>query len=465
VTTGSAAARPSRRLGRFRWTRLASRHPARVVVIGFAGLSLVGVALLLLPGSVQDGRSVGFSEVVFTAVSAACVTGLSVVDTGSSWSGFGQLVILLLAQVGGIGIMTMVSAMVIVLGQRMGLAVRSLTRTETASLTGSQLRSVLRGVVLWSVAVEAVLAVTLTLRFATGYGMAWGTATWHGVFHSVMAFNNAGFALRADSLTPYAADWVVMVPVMAAIVIGGLGFPVLVELYGRMTGQDHRPRWSLHTKLTAWMSLLLVAVGTFAFTSIEWSNAGTLGPKSTIDKLLAGLFHSVSSRTAGFNTIDVGAMREDSWVFGNLLMFTGAGSAGTGGGIKVTTLAVLLLVFVSEARGTRDINALGRRIPDRVVRQAISVTIVSIGVVGGVATALLVLTPFPLDEVLFEAVSAFGTVGLSTGITPLLDTWSQYLVVFLMFFGRVGPATLSAALAMRRADVYYTYPEERPLVG
>jgi potassium uptake TrkH family protein len=444
---------------------LATRHPARLVVGGFAILVGVGLVLLLLPWSRQDGVSVTFTNTLFTAVSAACVTGLTVVDTGTTWSGFGQLVIMGLAQVGGIGIMTLLSALVIVLRQRLGLAARALTRTESGVVTGGELRGVLRGVVLWSLAVEGLLAVVLTLRFALTYDLGWGTSAWQGAFYAVMAFNNAGFGLRPDNLVPYVTDWIICVPIMIAVVIGGLGFPVLVELVGRVRRRDRRSRWSLHSRLTVLVSVILIFAGTAAFLWFEWTNPDTLGPLGPAEKLLAASFQSVSSRTAGFNTIDIGAMREDSWVFDSLLMFTGSGSASTGGGIKVTTLAVLVLVFVAEAKGSRHVVVWDRRIPDRVVRQALSVTFVSLGVVGFVTTVILAWNPVDLSQALYETVSAFGTVGLSTGITPDLTPASKYLISLLMFFGPVGAATRAAALPLRPAKRLPAFPEERPLVG
>jgi len=444
---------------------LATRHPARLVVGGFALLVWLGYSLLTLPFSRQPGVSVSSTDTFFTAVSAGCVTGLTVVDTGTTWSGFGQLVLVGLAQVGGIGIMTLLSALVIALRQRLGLAARSLTRTEAGALSSGELRGVLRAVLLWSFSVEAILAAVLFLRFWSHYDVDPAGAAWQGVFYAVMAFNNAGFGLSPSNLMPYVSDWVVCAPIMVAIVIGGLGFPVLVELVGRVRHRDHRSRWSLHTRLTLLVSLILIVVGTLVFALFEWTNPGTLGPLHPMDKFLAASFQSVSSRTAGFNTVDIGAMREDSWVFNNLLMFTGSGSASTGGGIKVTTLAVLVLAFFAEAKGSRHIVIWDRRISDRLARQALSVTIVSLGVVGGVTTVILALNPVDLSQALFETVSAFGTVGLSTGITPSLSTVSKYLLCALMFFGRVGPATLAAALALRQAHQLTTFPEERPLVG
>lgn len=444
---------------------LATRHPARLVVIGFAVLVSAGFVLLLLPWSKQDGVRVPLVDTFFTAVSAGCVTGLTVVDTGTTWSGFGQGVIVALAQIGGIGIMTLLAALVILLRQRLGLAARSLTRAESGAMTGGELRGVLRAVLLWSFAVEGMLALVLTLRFSSAYDQDLGTAAWQGIFYAVMAFNNAGFGLDAQNLVPYVTDWIVCVPIMVAVVIGGLGFPVLVELVARVRGDDLRSRWSLHTRLTLVVSAVLVVAGTVAFLWFEWTNPSTFGPLTPAQKLLAASFQSVSSRTAGFNTVDIGAMRQDSWVFDSLLMFVGSGSASTGGGIKVTTLAVLVLAFVAEAKGSRDVVVWDRRIPERVTRQALSVTIVSLGVVGMVITALLARNDLDLSQTLYETVSAFGTVGLSTGITPSLDDPSKLLVCALMFFGRVGPATLAAALAMRQANQLTTFPEERPLVG
>lgn len=467
--------------------RLTSQHPSRLVVVAFGLFASAGTLLLWLPWSGAGGRSLGFMNALFTATSAVCVTGLAVVDTGSDWSAFGRLVILVLVQVGGLGIMTLASLVFLVLGNRIGVTARSLTATE-AGVGAGDVRRVLLGVAASALIVELALTIVLTLRLFLSYDRAFVSALWEGVFNSVMTFNNAGFSLNADSFVPYATDWVICVPVMAGIVIGGLGFPVLVELTDRLVGPrrrrrtrvidgdvagprpariepTRRPRLTLHSRLTLVMTLLLVVGGAVVFCVFEWTNQRTLGALPEVDRVLAGTFQSVTTRTTGFNSIDIGGLRAESVLVTSLLMFIGAGSASTGGGLKVTTLAILLMVGFSEVRGDEDINVARRRLPERTGRVALAVTVISIGVVGAVTTWMVAVDPFTLEASLFEAVSAFGTVGLSRGITPLLSVPAELAIIFLMFFGRVGPVTLAAAFAMRRRRISYRYPEERALVG
>lgn len=437
-------------------------RPARLVASAFAMATVVGTVLLALPVSSRRG-SIPPIDALFTATSAVCVTGLTVLDTGTTWSTFGVVVIVVLAQVGGLGIMTLATLIALILSRRLGMRSRSMAQAETGAVPSGELRRVLIGVAVSALVVEAVVAVALATRFwLIDRGNPLG-AVGDGVFYAVMAFNNAGFGLRPDNLTAYVTDWWVNVPIMVAVVIGGLGFPVLIDL----TRRRRRPwRLSLHTRLTIAVTAILLVVGALTVLAFEWGNPGTLGPLAVPDKLLASSFASVSARTAGFNTVDIGAMRETTWLFTDFLMFVGSGSASTGGGIKVTTLAVLVLVSVAEVRGERDVTWRDRMLPDVVVRQALAVTLIALAVVGAVTTFLLARQPaFTLDRVLFEVLSAFGTVGLSTGITPLLDDPSKLVLAALMFFGRVGPVTLAAAFVLRTHDRLYQLPEERPLVG
>lgn len=442
---------------------VSTRHPARLVVISFGSFIWIGTALLAQPFAAAGDRGVGYVDALFTATSATCVTGLAVVDTGEAWSWFGEAVLVLLMQVGGIGIMTLASIVALVLGQRLGITARSLAGAETG-VDRSEVRRVLLAVAVASLFAEAIIAAVLTLRLWMGE-MGFGSALWNGIFLAVASFNNAGFALQSDNLVGFATDWLICVPVMAGIVAGGLGFPVFVEIVDKVSGRSRRPTWSLHLRVTLVVTAALLILGFVAFTVIEWSNPDTLGQFGPLDRLMNGAFMSVTTRTAGFNTFDIGAMREESWLITDLLMFIGAGSASTAGGIKVTTLAVLMLAGYAEAKGTDEVTLGRRRIPDRTVRQALAVTVISIGVVGGVATLLSALEPFGVEPILYETISAFGTVGLSTGITSSLGNPSKLVLTVMMFFGRVGPVTLAAAFALRIRTRLVTFPEERPLVG
>lgn len=452
---GSGAAHPGAALRR-------ATSPARVVVAGFAAAVGIGTLLLLLPVAVPGETGTGLLDALFTATSAVCVTGLVTVDTATHWSGFGQAVIAGMIQVGGFGIMTLATLLGLLVSRRLGLQTRLNAAAESKSLGLADVRRVLVGVARTSLLFEAAGAVVLTARFATAYDEPPGRALWLGVFHAVSAFNNAGFALFSDNLIGFATDPWISLPVCVLVIAGGLGFPVLFEL--RRAWRRPR-RWTLHTKLVVVMTAVLVPLGTLLFLALEWSNPRTLGPMSVAGKAVAGFFQGVMPRTAGFNSIDPGQLREETLLGSDVLMFIGGGSAGTAGGIKVTTFAVLLLVIVTEVRGDQSVTAFGRRIPREAQRQALSVALLAVAVVVGATALLLLLTPFALDAVLYEVISAFATVGLSTGITADVGVPGQLVLVALMFLGRLGPITLASALALRSRPRLYELPQERPIIG
>ncbi|MEE1942278.1 potassium transporter TrkG [Streptomyces sp. TRM 70361] len=445
------------------WRRLRFRHPAQVVVTGFAVAIVVGSLLLMLPGARTDPGGAEVLQAVFTATSAVCVTGLTVVDTQTYWTGLGQAVILALIQVGGFGIMTFASLLGVLISRRMGLRARLTAAAETKTLGLGEVRAVVAGVVKVSLLLEAVTALALTLRFGLGYDEPWPRAVWLGVFHAVSAFNNAGFALYTDNLMGFATDPWICLPIAFAVIAGGLGFPVLFELRRRLL----RPRrWSLHTKIVLWTSGIFLSGGTVFITAIEWSNPATLGPMDVPGKLLAGFFQGgAMPRTAGFNSLDIGQMNPASWLGMDVLMFVGGASAGTAGGIKVTTFAVLLFVIYAEVRGEGAVNIFNRRLHGDVQRQALTVVLLAVAAVVGSTVVFMVFTDINLDRSLFEVTSAFATVGLTTGITGDLPAPEQILLVVLMFLGRLGPITVASALALRQRVRMYDLPEERPVIG
>ncbi|HEX6077533.1 MAG TPA: potassium transporter TrkG [Micromonosporaceae bacterium] len=438
------------------------RHPARLVPLAFLAVMAVGTGLLALPAAKAGPGSAPLITALFTATSAVCVTGLTTVDTATYWSPFGQAVILVLFQIGGFGVMSLGALLGLLVYRRLGLTTRLVAQAETRTLALGEVRSVLWRIALTVVAFEAVTTVLLSARFWLGYGMNATTAAWHGLFHSVSAFNNAGFSLNTDSLMGYVADPWVNLPVILAIIFGGLGFPVLLELRRRLTEPS---RWSTHTRITVWATVILLLGGTLAVLALEWSNPSTLGRLATPDKVLASLFQSVTARTAGFNTIDTSALGPGTLAVLDGLMFIGGGSAGTAGGIKVTTFFLLGFVIWSELRGEPDVNVHRRRLGPGPQRQALTVALLGVAFVGLGTLALLILTGQSLDRVLFESVSAFATVGMSTGITPGFDTTPQLVLITLMFVGRVGPMTIGAALALRSRRQLYRLPEARPIVG
>lgn len=436
--------------------------PGRAVAVGFASAIAVVAALLSLPVAAEDSGSTTLLQAVFTATSAVCVTGLVVLDTPEHFSSFGELVVLGAIQIGGLGIMTLASLLGLLVFRRLGLRTRMTAAVETKALGLGDVRRVLRSVVLFSLFFEVAAAVPLVLRWSTTYDEPFGRALLLGVFHSVSAFNNAGFALFSDNMIGFVDDPVITLVLCAAVIVGGLGFPVLHELRRELG----TPRtWTLHTRLVVWTTLMLLVLGPLAVTAIEWANPKTLGAMGVGGKLLAGVFLGVMPRTAGFNSVDYADVEPATLLVTDILMFIGGAPAGTAGGIKVTTFALLAYVILAEARGTPDVHVAGRRLPSSVQRQALSVALLGVGLVAGATVVLLVLSRLSLDAVLFEVVSAFATVGLSTGITASLPTSGQLLLIGLMFVGRIGPVTLASALALRARPVLYRLPEERPVVG
>lgn len=437
-------------------------HPARAVALVFLLVILLGSALLMLPIAHTDGNPVPWVTAWFTAVSAVCVTGLVVVDTGTYWSPFGQAVILLLFQLGGFGMMTVATLLGLMVNRSFRLRTKMVAQFEARSLGLGDLASVARLVLVVTFALELLIALVLTLRLHLSYDLPWAEAAWSGLFHAVSAFNNAGFSIHPDSLMRYASDALILLPVMTAIVIGGIGFPVLHDLRNRWRDPRH---WSLHTKLTLAGTVILLLGGFFSLLLFEWSNAATLGPMPLADKVLSAAFASVSARTAGFNSLDIAALTHESWALHYFLMFVGGGSAGTAGGVKVGTVAILALLVIAEIRGHSDSEAFGRRVGASAQRQAITVLVLGSAMIVLGTLVILRETDFPTDQVIFEVISAFGTVGLSTGITAALPESSQLMLTLLMYIGRVGTITLAASLALGEHRMPYRYPEEHPIVG
>ncbi|EWC40069.1 TrkH family potassium uptake protein [Stutzerimonas stutzeri] len=437
-------------------------HPGRAVALVFLLAILCGTALLSLPAAHAHGESAPWITAFFTAVSAVSVTGLVVVDTGTYWSTFGQVVIMVLFQLGGFGMMTLATLLGLLVNRSFRLRAKLIAQAESHVLGLGDISSVAKLVLVVTLFMELAVTVLLTLRLHLAYGLGWGDAAWSGLFHAVSAFNNAGFSIHGDGLIRYSTDALILTPVMSAIVIGGIGFPVLYDLRSKWSDPRH---WSLHTKLTLSGTAVLLAGGFLAVLLFEWSNPGTLGPMVWADKMLSAAFISVSARTAGFNAIDIAALTHESWALHYFLMFIGGGSAGTAGGVKVGTVVILALLVIAEIRGRPDVEAFGRRVGSSAQRQAITVLVLGSALVVLGTLVILRDTDIPTDQVIFEVISAFGTVGLSTGITADLPETSQLMLTLLMYVGRVGTITLAASLALGEHRMPYRYPEEHPIVG
>ncbi|HWJ85553.1 MAG TPA: potassium transporter TrkG [Cellulomonas sp.] len=441
--------------------RSARQSPARLALGVFGGV-IAGVTLLLsTPWATASGHRAPFIDALFTATSASTVTGLVVVPTGEYWSNFGLVVILVAIKVGGLGVMTLASLLGMAVSRRIGLTQRLLVSSETKVTRLGEVGSLVRTVIITSTALEVTIALILLPRFRM-YDESWGQSAWHAIFYGVSSFNNAGFVPTPEGLSPFVSDWWVLLPIIVGVFIGSLGFPVILNVARNL--REPR-RWSLHSKLTVATSLALVVGGSVLVAAFEWTNPRTFKPLGVSATALASLFAGVMPRSAGFSTVDIGQMHEGTWLLTDALMFVGGGSASTAGGIKVTTLAVMLLAIVAEARGDRDVEAYGRRIPREALQVAIAVSLVSATFVLVASLLLLAMTGWTLDVVLFEVISAFATCGLSTGVTSELPDAAKYVLTVLMFIGRTGTMTLAAALALRNRRRVIRLPEERPIIG
>ena len=432
------------------------------MAFAFAGAIIVGTILLLLPWATTADADTSPMDALFTATSAVCVTGLAVVDTGTHWTTFGQVIIMLLIQVGGLGIMTLATLAALLLSHRLGLRSRLIVQTESQAMRAGDVRRVIVRVARFSLVTEAVVAILLTGQLMIRHSESLPEAAYHGLFHAVSSFNNAGFSTYSDNLVGFAADPFFLITVSVAVIIGGLGFPVVFELLRSWRA----PRtWSVLTRVTVLVTTVLLVVGTIVIGISEMTNPLTMGKYGLAEGSALSFFTAVMPRTAGFNAVNIGEMRPESLFFTDLLMFIGGGSAGTAGGIKVTTFGVLVYVVWSQARGESHVNVGRRRIPTANQRQAVSLTLLAMGLLGVATFVLLSMTRFPFEAVLFEAISAFATVGLSVGITPVLPVDAQAVIVLLMFIGRVGPLTVASALALRQRQQRHSLPEERMIVG
>ncbi|WP_260853439.1 TrkH family potassium uptake protein [Kocuria palustris] len=446
--------------------RLAQSSPARLAVLVFVAVAALFTVLLWLPWSTHDGRSTSFVDAAFTAASAVTVTGLTVVPTADHWSFTGQLIILVAVQIGGLGTLTMTSILALAIGRKLGL--RSKLVTQNAMNVGrlGEVGSLLRTVALTSIVIEGSLAVVLTLGFLIE-GEPPHTAAWHGIFYSISAFNNGGFTPHSDGLVPYFTDaahmWLILFPISLGVLIGSLGFPVILVL--RQVGWLRFRRWNLNTKVTVVTTLALLVLGWVLWAGLEWTNPATIGDESPGQKLFNGFFASAMMRSGGFNIVDMSDLQPVTLLLTDALMFAGGAPASTGGGIKVTTFAVVVLAILAEARGDQAVIAFHRTIPDGVLRIAISVIAMGATVVLAAAGVLLIMTGEPLERVLFEVVSAYATCGLSVGLSGEMGPAGKAVLIIVMFIGRIGTTTVATALALRSRRRLYQYPEERLIIG
>jgi trk system potassium uptake protein TrkH len=439
------------------------RHPVRLVPLGFLVAIGIGTGLLMLPWATSEQRYTPLVTALFTATSAVSVTGMAVNDTPNYWNGFGLVMITVLTQVGGLGILTGAALVSLAVSRQLGLRNRLLVQAETAEYGIGDVRWLLLRIAATVIVCETLMTLVVTGRLWLTYGYPPGRALWSGTFHAVQAFNNGGFTLYSDGLLAFSRDPWVALPLGIGAIIGGLGFPALFEAARHW----RRPtRWAVATKLTIWGSVVLLAAGFVGLLLAEWNNPRTIGTYDGPGKVLASFTQIALSRTGGFDVINIKWLSEESHPLLIALMFIGGGSASTAGGIKVSTFFLLAFCIWAELRGEPDVTVGRRRVAGASQRQALTVALISVALVAvGTVGLILITEGVRFNQSLFEVTSAFSTTGLSVGLAPTLPEPGLYVLTALMYIGRVGPLTLGSAIALNSRRRLYRYPKEQPIVG
>jgi len=433
--------------------------PAQILSLGYLIVILLGAILLTLPIATTDGEGMNFLDSVFTATSATAVTGLIVENTSTFFTMFGQIVILCLIQIGGLGIMSMSTLFALLLGKKITLRERLIIQQDLDQFELSGIIRIVKYVIGVTFTIEGIGAFILFIRFL--FEMPVGKALYFGIFHSISAFNNAGFDIFGNSLENFTGDIVVNLVITSLIIIGGIGFAVIAEVY---SGKRFK-NFSLQTKLVLSVTAILLIVGTIICFVLEYSNPATIGNLPLGEKVIASYFLAVTPRTAGFNTVSTGALRGSTIFFTIILMFIGASPGSTGGGVKTTTFGALGAVLYSRATGRDDVELFKRRLGKETIYNALSIVLIALLLVVTVTMILTITENGEFLDLFFEAVSAFGTVGLSTGVTGSLSLIGRIVIILTMFAGRVGPLTIALAVGERKDKVNIRYPKEKILVG
>lgn len=435
--------------------------PSRTAITAFFLVIIFFTLTLLLPISSNNGQPAPFHHAFFTATSAVTVTGLTTVSTADQWSTFGQAMILVACQVGGLGTLTITSLLALAIGRKMGLRTKLIAQEDLNISRLGEVGGIVKSVSYASFSIEAIIAIVLIPRFLT-LGEDPFQAIWHSIFYAISAFNNAGFTPHSDGIVPYGHDLFILGPICAAVFLGSLGFPVFIAI---QRNPFHPSRWRLTAKLTMVTTLFFFLFGTVFWALFEWNNPATIGNYSSGDKILNAVFASIMMRSGGFNLVDMNSITPVSTLLTDMLMFIGGGSGSTAGGVKVTTIAVIALSILAEARGDQKVVAFNRTIPESSLRIAISVLVMSATMVCIGAATLVMISGADLKEVMFEVISAFGTCGLSSGLSSSLPPAGVYVLSALMLIGRIGTTTAATGLAMRSRRRLYKFPEERPTIG
>ena len=455
---------------------LSKLSATQLIAAAFTAIILLGTFLLMLPMASKSGSMTNFFDALFTATSAVTVTGLTTVDTATHWSTAGHVIISLLIQIGGFGIIGFATLVGYLIEGRISLKNRISATSESSATKQPDVKTLLKNIAKLMLFFQMVLFAFLTVRMFTEYGYSLDKALSHGAFQSISAFNQAGFALYTDSLMGFAGDGWIILPILVISTLAGFGFPVLAEirdrlklrlyvLAGKAADYTMPSQWSLNSRIILWASLLLLVLGSLGIAISEWSNPATLGAMDPTQKIIASFFTSSMTRSTGLNIIETADMYTSTWLGMDILMFIGGASASTAGGIKIGTAVVLFYIVYTEIRGDAAVNVGNRRLPRSMQRQALTIVTLYSMVILGSLFVLRFTTDFTLDELIFEIISAAGTVGLSTGITPDLPEFGKFLLSVLMLFGRLGPIVVATSLALRKTKRHYELPRERPLIG
>ncbi|MEH7444344.1 TrkH family potassium uptake protein [Bacillus sp. JJ1122] len=437
-------------------------EPPKILVLGFGTIILLGSLLLSLPAATTDGKGLSWLDALFTATSATCVTGLVVVDTGDTFTQFGEMVILSMIQIGGLGFMSFATLLAFILGKRISLKERLIIQESLNNATVEGVVRLVKRILIFTAVIEIAGGILLSLRFAQD--MAAGKAIYFGFFHAISNFNNAGFDIMGEfrGFTSYADDPVINITLISLISLGGIGFIVMNELFEYKSTK----RISLHSKMVLSVSGILVLGGALLIFILEYNNPATLKPLSMAGKILGSFYQSVTPRTAGSNTLNIGDLTQTTLFMIIFLMFIGASPGSTGGGIKTTTFAILMGAVKAQIRGREDVTFFGRRMDYSIIYKSITVTLIALFLIIFVTMVLTITEPGKDFLMLFfETVSAFATVGLSMGLTPELSPLGKILITFTMFAGRIGPMTLAFAVAKKRKEDHYRYPAGKVMIG
>ena len=437
----------------------------QVLAIGFILVILIGGVILSLPISSVDGKPTNLLDSIFTSTSAVCVTGLVVVDTGTHWNLFGQIIILLLIQIGGLGFMSFTTMLAIIMGKKITLRNRLIVQEAMNAFDIQGLVKMVKHVVGFTFCVELFGAIVLAIKFIPKFGL--GRGIYYGIFHSISAFCNAGFDLMGNysSFTAYGSDTITILTISALLIIGGLGFAVWIDIYHK----KNIKRLTVHSKVVISTTIILLAVGTILFFALESSNSQTLGMFNLKDKIVNAFFASASPRTAGFNSISISDMTNESKFLSVMLMFIGGSSGSTAGGIKTSTFAIIILTVISVIKGREDTEVFGRRVEKDLVYKALVLFFMAFSMVAFVTMILCITEPNEsFIDLLYETSSALGTAGLTTGVTQRLSTVGKVLIMINMYLGRVGLITVATSLTTNRKGKKgekYKYPSGKILIG